>query len=247
MASITIITVCRNAEHLIAKTIASVSAQTYTPHEYVVIDGASTDSTLKYFKNFLASPLKIISEKDSSIYDAMNKAVRMATGDYVYFLNAGDVFTDANVIADISAFADKHSNPSLLFGNVIYVWENISGRRRFAHINSFTLPVSDLCHQAVFAKRSLFSDVGIFDLSYKLAADFDWFLRIFRQKYKGVYFDRDIAFYDGHGVSATKADEVEHEKFKILRLHYSSHYLYFWKFVYRLARKLFGIGQLERL
>jgi len=247
MPSISIVTVCRNAASAITSTVSSVISQSKCPHQYIIVDGASTDDTVARVLGLDFPPLQVISETDGGIYDAMNKAIGLCTSDYIYFLNAGDSFVDQNVLRDICRFADIHGQPSILFGNVIYTWTTRQARRRFSHINGLTLPVADLCHQAVFVSRAAFSRVGQFDLNYRYSADFDWLLRAFRDGETKKYFDRDIASYEAYGTSIQFADLVEIEKSNIVSNHYSKYRLAATRLLFKVARKIYGVGQPRNL
>ncbi len=212
------------------------------PHEYIVVDGGSTDGTVELIKANADMVDRWVSEKDKGIYDAMNKAVSMATGDYIYFLNAGDAFIDADVLRDVQAAIQVGRAPDLLFGSVIYQKDNWQARRRFAHINRWSMPFADLCHQAIFARRDLFSRVGGFNLEFRFAADFDWLIRAFSSGAVGRYIDRDIGLYDASGLSARHADAVEREKQGIALRYLSVSRYKLGRFIYKACRKVFNVG-----
>src|SRR6188508_1087311 len=116
-----IITVCRNSERVLHKAMESLSAQHYKDYEWVVIDGASTDGTLKIVQSFSAAPLLVVSEPDHGIYDAMNKGVAKARGDYVFFLNSDDALYDERVLQDVSDWLDRNPAVDLVYGSVVNV------------------------------------------------------------------------------------------------------------------------------
>ena len=174
-----IITVCRNSEKVLSGAMNSLAMQRYKNYEWVVIDGASTDSTVKIAESFSAAPLRLISEPDEGIYNAMNKAVTKARGEYLFFLNSDDSLNDPDVLADVAKYVDTHPSIELLYGNVIYAWSGKRVLRTFSHINADTLVFEDLCHQAVFAKTNLFEQVGGFNERFRINADYDWLIRVF--------------------------------------------------------------------
>lgn len=171
---LSVITVCYNAETTIERTLRSVIAQTYADKEFVVIDGGSTDGTLDILKQYEDKIDVLISEPDKGIYDAMNKGVAKASGDYVIFINADDYFYDDNVLSEVS----KCPPADFIFGDQ---YDEEDGERRLAE-NLDALDVYHMfrgyfAHQSILAKRELFEKYGTFDLSYKICADWDWILR----------------------------------------------------------------------
>ncbi len=168
---ISVVTVAYNEEKNIERTILSVLSQDYKGIELVVVDGASTDKTLSIVKKYQDKISDIISEKDDGIYDAMNKGVKHCQGDYVIFMNAGDVFfSDTSV----SAVMDQSSGlGDLIYGGCCVT--SVTGLKKIK-----TNPVMNVkpkkmfvCHQAMFAKRNFLLQ-NPFDLKYKIAADFDF-------------------------------------------------------------------------
>jgi glycosyltransferase involved in cell wall biosynthesis len=203
---ISIITVCFNAAKTIERTINSVLSQSYPAIEYIIVDGASTDGTIEIIKKYTSKISKSISEKDNGIYDAMNKGIALATGDIVYFLNADDRFCDENVLTDIVKVFQEDGSRMLVYGNVraedvpseiapkLKKMSQIKDIHEFLHFG--------ICHQSVFAKRTLFSNIGDFNCRYKYAADYEWLIRAFKYCPSGFfYFDRDIACYYFLGLS----------------------------------------------
>jgi glycosyltransferase involved in cell wall biosynthesis len=194
-----IVTVCRNSEKTLPKAMESLSAQSCKDYEWVVIDGASTDNTIKIAQSFSSAPLRVISEPDKGIYDAMNKGIANARGDYVFFLNSDDALHDENVLEDLYTWFDQNSEVDFLYGNVVNVKVDGNWLRNFGHVNKSNIMEYSICHQAVFAKRMLFEIVGTFDLRFKFNADYDWMIRVFRQGIRSAYVDRRIAFFSDGG------------------------------------------------
>ncbi len=176
-----IITVSRNAAGHIAECLASVARQTYEHAEHIIVDGASTDGTQKIVARHNQRVSKFISEPDAGIYDAMNKGVHLASGDYVLFLGADDFLFDPQVLDDIAALIAREDRPDLIYGDIEV--RQTDGHRVIsrppppAEALAFMI-CGCLPHQATFAERSLFLDrVGLFDTRYRVQADYDWFLR----------------------------------------------------------------------
>jgi len=180
---ISIITVNFNQRHGLEKTIKSVLAQTFTELEYIVIDGYSTDGSIEVINEFNERIDFWISERDHGVYDAMNKGIRRATGEYILFLNSGDYFIEPNVLVDLINGVDEQGF-DLIYGNMA---------RRFPDQktdvvcmpNRLTLPFlmnATLCHPVTLIKKELFDEFGLYDTKWSIVADWVFFLRLFLQK-----------------------------------------------------------------
>lgn len=180
---ITVITVCRNAEKTIGRTIESVVRQTFKSIEYIIVDGMSEDGTLPIIKEMAVSyPIRFISEPDNGIYDAMNKGIRMAHGDYIHFLNAGDIFSDAFVVEKAAGFIRK-SRKDIFFGNIMYRYpDGTNEMRNYGPICSkriYYYTGDCINHQAIFAAGDCLR--GGFDISYRICADREWMMRMCKE------------------------------------------------------------------
>ncbi len=174
---ISVITVVFNGEDHIARTIESVIKQTYKQIEYIIIDGKSTDLTLEVVARFEGVD-KVISEPDSGLYDAMNKGLKQATGDYVWFLNSGDqIFSEvtvANLVAGLTGM------PGIIYGGTMIIDEqqNEVGDRRLKPPEKLSWKSFQqgmvVCHQSIIVKRELAPE---YNLDYRLSADIDWAIR----------------------------------------------------------------------
>lgn len=191
MIKISIVTVSYNSACCIERTIQSVIAQTYKNKEYLIIDGSSNDNTLDIINLYKSNIDIIVSEKDSGIYDAMNKAIDLATGDYILFLNADDVFADENVLEDISLAITDAENNDVYYGNVVI--QNAYGEylKKPLPLDLITSKMV-FSHQAVFIKKSVLED-NKFDLSYRYAADYNQLSSLYIKNYHFHYVDRVIA------------------------------------------------------
>ena len=180
-SKISIVTVCWNAESCIEKTIQSIIDQTFCDYEYLIIDGASTDSTMriveKYRESFRTKDIKYfyISEPDHGIYDAMNKSIGIAEGEWILFMNAGDTFFDNDVLEKL--FSANYTNADVVYGNVLLA-EN--GKYKKAAIGKITdnSVHSPICHQGTMIKTQLMKKFR-FNTEYRLAADYDVLLRLY--------------------------------------------------------------------
>lgn len=224
MPRFSVITVCYNAANPIVATAASLRRQSHLDYEWLVVDGASKDSTLQAVADAGIASTRVISEPDIGIYDAMNKAVGFALGDWIHFLNAGDEMADPAVLADIALALDANVEADLLYGDMIYVSRGQECDRRFAHVSPGMLVFEDLNHQAVFARRSLFQSVGLFDLRYRTSADYDWLLRAVGAGTRTRYLPRTVARFQTGGAHAADLSALAAERHE-LRLQYVSPWL----------------------
>lgn len=180
---ISLITVCYNSEQTIEDTLNSVLNQNYKNYEYLIIDGLSTDSTMdiihKKEKDF-GGKLKIISEKDKGLYDAMNKGIKMATGDIIGILNSDDVLANSTVFNQI---IDAFSNNKIdgTYSDLIFLDNSLKFpvRNFIAHYPSKKLGWHPP-HPTLYLKKECYDKIGYFDLQYKIAADYDFMLRLLK-------------------------------------------------------------------
>jgi len=191
---ISLITVCYNSAATIRDTINSVLSQTYENIEYIVVDGGSTDGTQEIIMNYELQiksdfpnvVFKWISEKDNGLYDAMNKGIKMATGDVVGFLNSDDLFYDNCVVEKVmNAFAEN-PNADAVYADLFYVTHNDTGKIVRKWITGKQHPFCKGWHPAhptFYVKKEIYNKAGLFNLDFRLAADFEIMLR-FIEKYK---------------------------------------------------------------
>lgn len=171
---VSIITVVFNAESYVKKTIESVLSQTYQDLEYVIIDGGSSDGTIEVIKSF-GDRIIWVSEKDSGIYDAMNKGLKLAKGKWVNFLNGGDYFYDSLVLTKI--FSDAYlENYNFIYGDSINVRGESQQYISATEVSRSSLRYSSgLCHQAVFVRKEFAIN---YDLNFKYKAEYNWIIDI---------------------------------------------------------------------
>ncbi|MEW5967253.1 MAG: glycosyltransferase family 2 protein [Pseudomonadota bacterium] len=180
---ISIVTVAFNAASTIADTLASVAAQTHPDVEHIVVDGASTDGTPEVVLTFGRHVAKLISEPDRGIYDAMNKGLRLATGDIIGFLNADDVYADPSVLARVSANMEANGLDAL-FGDAEFVSPR-HPERPLRHYRSERFHPERIAwgwmpaHPTLFLRRELYERFGLFRTDYRIAGDFELVARMF--------------------------------------------------------------------
>ena len=192
---ITVVTVCYNAAAEIASTMRSVLNQSYDNLEYILVDGASKDDTLdiiqKVCAEFPSADITVRSEPDNGIFDAMNKGIELATGDWINFMNAGDMFADANVVRDFFHIADLTPPNDIIYGDTIlkYPFGCYYKDCKPKHAANITW-----CHQSLFARVSLMKRMR-FNVRYKYNADHNFIVQSQKQGRRLVYFPRVVACY----------------------------------------------------
>ncbi len=216
-----IVTVCRNAEAIIGRAGVSLRRQSFREYEWLIVDGASTDRTLEVVDSIGIETTRVCSEPDLGIYDAMNKGIGLARGKALYFLNSDDELHDPGVLHDVAQQFTEHPETEFLFGNIVVRKPGEEIFTRYRYINRVTMPFEDLCHQAVFASRALFSRVGSFNLRWPTSADYDWFLRVYASGANVMYLDRRIAFFAAGGAHVSDPKGLADER-RALRLQYMS-------------------------
>ncbi|WP_061235566.1 glycosyltransferase family 2 protein [Leptospira weilii] len=200
---ISIVTINLNNLEGLRRTLESVRFQTYVNYELIIIDGGSTDGSLDCLKSNQDLIRKFISEKDEGIYNAQNKGVTLAKGEYLVFLNAGDVFLEKNVLYEISKFLEQGID--LVYGDILIYLEDgrIVERKYPDKLDYFYWSVKSLCHQAVFIRKDLFDLYGYYNEEYSFAADFEFFHRFwFKKNIKIKHAPVFVTLYDLNGVSA---------------------------------------------
>ena len=217
---LSVITIVYNNARDIARTIRSVTGQTYKNIEYIIIDGASTDGTLQIIESHGEHITKLISEPDRGIYDAMNKGLALATGDYVLFMNSGDEIYAPNTVEEVFA---SEADADIYYGETEMIdngGESL-GRRRHKAPKQFTWKDfkygMSISHQAIYVRRTIAEP---YDVRYGLSADIDWILRAAKKARKIVNTNRFVARYLVGGMSKKRHMQSLTERFNIMREHY---------------------------
>lgn len=238
-----IITVTYNAAATLEDTIQSVIAQTYHHIEYILIDGGSKDNTLNIINRYRDHIAHVISEPDKGLYDAMNKGIQLATGDYLCFLNAGDSFhEDDTLLQIVHSLHNETQLPDVLYGET----ELVDGEGHFVRMRRLSAPETLtwrsfqqgmlVCHQAFFARRTL---VEPYDLQYRFSADFDWCIRILKKSETTHNTHLTLIDYLNEGMTTQNHQASLRERFRIMVHHYGwlNTILYHGWFVLRLLLK----------
>lgn len=216
-----IITCTFNAAATLERTIRSVDSQIYPCIEHLIIDGASKDGTLAIAAT--SKKAKVISEPDKGLYDAMNKGIRMATGDYIIFLNAGDKFHSNDTLEKVAAMIKDA--PDIIYGETVLV-DNDGAFKRMRRLKSpeklnwesFKKGML-VCHQSFWAKRELALRTP-YDLIYRYSADVDWCIRIMKQSTLLFNTHETLIDYLEEGMSTKNRKASLKERFAIMRKHY---------------------------
>jgi len=196
---ISIVTVCFNSEKTIEDTIKSVISQTYFPFvEYVIIDGLSCDRTLELINKYSKHLKFVVSERDMGIYDAMNKGIQAANGDVIGILNSDDLYFDQYVLEEVAKSFDQDKDLDFLYGDIVYVKQVDTSKivRKWVSKRYFpkffdygNVPP----HPALFIRKRVIEKVGLFNLDFKFAADYEYMLRLFKKyNFNTKYINRFI-------------------------------------------------------
>lgn len=258
MIQFTIVTITYNAAKVLGKTLDSIETQTYPYFEHLIIDGASTDNTLAIARDYqsrmsrqsrdaVTPPVTIVSEPDNGLYDAMNKGLSMATGDYILFLNAGDFLPEATTLETVAnSVGEGEELPAVLYGDTDIVDQNYRflRHRRLAppqqlSWRSFRQGML-VCHQAFYARTDIAKEQP-YNLAFRHSADVDWCIRVMKEAERRGLTLRNVNtvvanFLEG-GDSAVNHRASLRERFQVMRRHYglfTTLAMHFW-FVLRAA------------
>ena len=204
-----IITVCYNGSRTIKETIASVLGQTYQNLEYIVVDGKSTDGTVEILQSITDERFAFVSEKDSGIYNAMNKGLKMASGDYLIFLGSDDTFYSKDVLKNVAS--KLTGSEDVAYGDVMLkkrqkLYNGAFSRWTWGHRN--------ICHQSIFYPKSVYGKYQ-YNETYKSVADWDYNLRLLIEGIRFTYIHETICtFNDDSGLSSSSKD---HDFLKVRR------------------------------
>lgn len=231
---LSIITINYNNASGLRKTLASVAAQTYRDIEHIIIDGDSTDGSVDVIKEYVrnvermnelkSEGIQVVwsSEPDKGIYNAINKGILKATGNYIQILNSGDLLISDDIIERMMAVLADYDYPELLYGNAVDIYD---GKRISSHGPNIEYSLRQLFngtypHDSSFFRRELFSrdGYGLYDESLKIVSDWKWYLQaIGLGDVKPIYVDVDVSLFDVTGISSTNSELDKKERQKVLK------------------------------
>lgn len=220
---ISIITVVYNNEKTIKDAIESVLSQTYKNIEYVIIDGMSKDNTVSIIKKYEDKLGYFISEKDAGIYDAMNKGIIAATGDVIGILNSDDLYQDTTVINSVMTQFNQNPSLDIVFGDLLYVKSNnvnkiVRNWKSKSYNNNFFENGNVPPHPSLFVKKKVYNEAGLFNLDLKLAADYEFMLRIFKKhNFKSNYINKVIVKMRLGGATNKSFSNIKKQNKEILQ------------------------------
>ena len=218
-----IITITYNAESVIRPTLESVKCQSFTDFEHIIIDGASKDATVAVAEGCGVTDIKIFSDPDNGLYDAMNKGIRLAAGKYLIFLNAGDAFHDKDTLAKIADRAK--SDPDIIYGQT----QLVNANREFVAMRHLTAPKNLtfdsfkhgmlVCHQAFIAKRDIVEE---YDVQYRFSADYEWCLRCLKKMKASAFINEVLIDYLTDGLTDKNHKASLKERYHIMCKYYGA-------------------------
>lgn len=227
----TIITITYNAEQWIERTLKSVLMQTDKDYEYLIIDGASADSTMDIVRRYeplFEERMKHISEPDEGLYYAMNKGLQAATGDFVWFMNAGDEIYTPDTLRQIKeAYAKRANNntplPDILYGKALTADATGKTIGEYHKTAPKHLTRQDLlnglvvCHQAMLVRRDI---APLYDTAYRITADYDWVIRLTEKTENNLYIDDYLCRFLTDGLSQRRYKQSWKERFRVMHRHF---------------------------
>jgi len=237
-STVSVITVCLNAQGTIQRTIDSVQNQTYPKIDYLVIDGGSNDETINIVQRNINKIDFFLSEPDKGIYNAINKGIRHVNGDVLFFLNADDYFADENVLAAAATVFNQNPVIDLVYGNQIFDHgDRHSWKRQTFRITRKQLAHMTIQHQTIFARKWLFDITDGFSEKYRIVSDYDWILKVFLGvKCRYCHIDRDISVMSTSGLSWST--DFEKERIQVMKNYYSFGEILRWRIIPNLLQKL---------
>ena len=206
---VTVVTVTYNAQDLLEETILSVINQSYDNIEYIIIDGASTDSTLDIIKKYEDHFDYWISEPDNGIYYAMNKAIEKATGNWINFMNAGDTFFDLDTVKYV--INHKDNDAELIYGDYQVKESEVVNKARDVKEWYVGMP---FCHQTLFTRTSIMKE-ELFNTSFRIAADHNFIIKMYHDNKRFFYIDRRIAIFTEGGFADSNGFLMNIESIKV--------------------------------
>lgn len=223
---ISIITVCYNIKDEIERTCESIISQTNPNYEWIVVDGDSTDGTVDILNKYKDKMSVFISEKDTGIYNAMNKGIKRATGEWCIFMNGGDCFASNNIIEKFSQLDGIYEYADVIYGDVDFINQNEKRKTinyPYPLTKSYFHNGNTINHQSTFIKKELFKKYGCYNENYRIVSDWEKWIIFFVNGCKFIKWDIVIAnFYRG-GISSTQIEKIQSELTEINKKYFIYH------------------------
>lgn len=242
---ISIITVTFNCQNSICKTIESVISQTYNNIEYIIIDGNSTDNTKSLINNYKKSISHFISESDNGIYDAINKGIKISSGDYIILLHSGDIFFNYLTIENSFKEISINKNIDIFFSNILFI-DNLENKKiirkyKSKYFRPFMFRFGFMpAHTSTIIRKSCFELYGFYNINYKIASDFDLLFRfIYLNKIKFKFLDINFTYMSIGGLSTSgfkSMKRINNEISHSLKTHnlYTNKILIYFKYAFKI-------------
>ena len=220
-----IITITFNAEKELPATLKSVKQQSFNDFEHLIIDGKSQDYTVEIAKRSQIPNMRIWSEPDKGLYDAMNKGIKYATGKYLIFLNAGDSFHSSDTLSEIASTIESHNFPDIVYGQtqLVDLGRNYIGMRHLSAPEHLTFDCFKhgmlVCHQAFIVRREIAEP---YDTRYRFSADYEWCLRCLKKMRSSAYTGTTIIDYLTEGLTDKNHSASLKERYHIMCEYYGT-------------------------
>ena len=242
-----IVTVCYNAATNLEQTIQSVLCQDYKNLEYIVIDGKSADATATILNKYKTDIDCLISEPDKGIADAMNKGLKQASGDWILFLHAGDYLLSDDNISIAQAYIQKNFGYDIYAFNILFGDSNRWVEKQSKGFRPWINVKTQFQHQGAVCSDQIFQKIGNFDTDYKIAVDYDWFLRAYRAGSRARTVDKAISFMRNDGISS----QVDKNNLRLRlseekSIHYKHCYSWLLKAGYTIWWRLYPLYKLRK-
>ena len=256
MKKLSIITINRNNAEGLLKTIESVVSQTFDNYEYIIIDGASTDSSVNTIKQYADKVTYWVSEPVKGIYNAMNKGILQAKGEYCLFLNSGDYLYSNDVL--YKAFIENNCDEDIVTGDMLKLYPDQTSRldkgqayarkQEGRELTLFDMYWGTLNHSSSFIKRKLFDEYGLYDENYKIVSDWIFFLKtIGLNNAKVKYIDLIISSFDMSGVSNVNMNLRNKERSEVIESNFPSNFLKDYEYFHQLLQQIQSLQQLRQI
>lgn len=210
MTKVSVITISYNNAEGLKRSIDSVVSQDFADYEYIIIDGGSSDDSRQIIESYSDRITYWVSEPDKGVYNAMNKGITIAKGEYLHFLNSGDIYASDKVLSTV--FSKEYTDPLIRgvqicnYGNRTERWENLGNRE----ITVYDMFVNTMLHQATFIRRDLFVKYGPYDENLKIVSDWKFFLQAILGGEKTIFVNTEVVIFEMDGISTNKAHGETH-------------------------------------